>query len=1031
MKRTVLKVFISLFIAAVFVVPQSRGTLDLLGTYRTGSYNISSAEIVAHDPATQQLYVIRGNLDTLDIVSIVNPKNPVRVKQVTFKTHYPGAAGANSVAVRNGIVAVAVGDSGVINPQPGKVLFFDTNGTFLNQITVGTLPDMLTFSQSGTKVLVANEGEPNASYTNDPEGSVSIIDISSGVMSATVQHVTFTSLNGQEAQLKAQGIRIYGPNATAAKDFEPEYITTWGDTAWVTLQENNALAIIRISDATLLSVKPLGFKNHLLANNSLDVSDRDNAARTGGAINLANWPVFGMYLPDAIASYRVNGQTYIVTANEGDSRDYAGYAEEARVSTLNLDTIRFPIGDSLKLNHKLGRLTVTKSLGDGDGDGDYDSLFCLGGRSFSIWTASGTLVFDSGNEFEKITSTLYPSFFNVSNTNNTFDSRSTAKGPEPEALTIGTIGDSIYAYIGFERIGGIIVYNITNPAAPKYIQYINNRDFAQTPGAGTVNTIGDLGPEGILFVTPQNSPTGLGLVIVANEISGTVSLFQTQKPVYEAKVDSFVWKNPGMITAKQGINVLEGGFSGLASIPYSPNEFYVVSDRGPNADYNGGIYFLAPSYAPKLHRIKLAGDSVQIISTKELKRPNGSFVSGLPNPSGFGGTGEIAYNDTLVTSTLTPDEWGIDLEGVAIGAGGTLWFCDEYGSSVWNTDANAQILKRYRPFTAADANNTPIDSIFKYRRANRGFEGVARTPNGKIYSIIQSPMYNPSKTAGDNSRIGRLLELDPVSGQTKIYAYVFENKTGSIRLSDWKVGDLAAINNTDFVVVEHAERSASGVFTNKKNLFRISIAGATPIVKEWYTANNDTTLEQLTDSAGLAKEGIVPVKKSHLLDLLANGWNQLYDKPEGIAIENDSTIVVAIDNDFGINAPNADGRIIATGKQSLLYRYTLPAAKKLANFVPLSVISQASVPAEFELSQNYPNPFNPSTTIEVRLPFSGHVEMRVFDILGREVSMLLNQQMQAGNYSVKFDGTSLASGLYLYQLKSGNSTATRKMMLLK
>lgn len=525
--RSILSSLIFSILLAGSLAAQSVGTLELLGTYKTGSYNIGSAEIVAHDPVTQQLYVIRGNLDTLDIVSIATPSAPVRVKQVSFRSTYPSSAGANSVAVRNGVVAVAVGDSATINPQPGRVIFFSTTGSYLGQVTVGTLPDMLTFDQSGTKVLVANEGEPSASYVNDPEGSISIIDIAGGVGSATVQTVSFTSLNGQEAALRAQGIRIYGPNATTAKDFEPEYITTNGDTAWVTLQENNAIAIIRISTASLLAVKPLGWKNHLFAGNKLDVSDRDNAARTGGAINIQNWPVFGMYLPDAIGSYRVGGKVYLITANEGDSRDYTGFTEEVRVGAVKLDSIRFPAADSLTLNHKLGRLTITKTLGDGDGDGDYDSLFALGARSFSIWDAAGVKVFDSGDDFETRLAAIYPTYFNAGHTNNTLDNRSPAKGPEPEALTIGTIGDSVYAYIGLERIGGIFVYNVTNPAAPKFIQYINNRDFTQTPGAGTTNTIGDLGPEGMLFIPAANSPVARNLVVVANEISGTVSIFRT------------------------------------------------------------------------------------------------------------------------------------------------------------------------------------------------------------------------------------------------------------------------------------------------------------------------------------------------------------------------------------------------------------------------------------------------------------------------------------------------------------------------
>ncbi|HTU66911.1 MAG TPA: choice-of-anchor I family protein [Steroidobacteraceae bacterium] len=248
----------------------------------------------------------------------------------------------------------------------------------------------------------------------------------------------------------------------------------------------------------------------------LDASDRDSK------INIRDWPLFGIYEPDSIAAYDdIKGRTFLVTANEGDARDWPGYAEEARVSTLTLDPVAFPDAATLKNNANLGRHTVTKSLGDFDGDGDYDALFTLGGRSFSIWSATGEQVYDSGSQFERITAFADPAHFNASNDNTNFDDRSDNKGPEPEGVAVGKIDDRTYAFIGFERVGGIAMYDVTDPRAPFFVDYLNNRNFA----AGT----GDAGPEGVHFISAKESPNGQPIVAVANEISGTVTLYAVKK----------------------------------------------------------------------------------------------------------------------------------------------------------------------------------------------------------------------------------------------------------------------------------------------------------------------------------------------------------------------------------------------------------------------------------------------------------------------------------------------------------------------
>ncbi|HEY9648995.1 MAG TPA: choice-of-anchor I family protein, partial [Chroococcidiopsis sp.] len=277
-------------------------------------------------------------------------------------------------------------------------------------------------------------------------------------------------------------------------------------------------------------------KPHSEAGNGLDASDKDDAIAIATYDNL-----FGMYQPDAIAAYNVNGRTYLVTANEGDSRDYDGFGEEARVADLALDPAAFPDAAALQADTALGRLTVTQTLGDANGDGQYEQLYVLGGRSFSIWDESGNLVFDSGDAFERILAQTLPNSFNANNTENNSDNRSDNKGPEPEGLALAQVGDRTYALIGLERIGGVMVYDITNPTAPSFISYANRRDFAlpfdedtfsatnedgdPVPSAEQLLAVGDLGPEGLLYIAAEDSPIDSALLVVANEVSGTTTIY--------------------------------------------------------------------------------------------------------------------------------------------------------------------------------------------------------------------------------------------------------------------------------------------------------------------------------------------------------------------------------------------------------------------------------------------------------------------------------------------------------------------------
>jgi DNA-binding beta-propeller fold protein YncE len=521
----------------------------VLGTYRSRIFDEGAAEIVAYHAPSRRLFVVNAQAGTLDVLDVANPAAPVKVTDAAFAfnllTDLPTllagftAGAANSVSVQGDTVAIAVEASD--KQAPGAVAFYDARtGAFINAVQVGALPDMLTFSPDGRYVLVANEGEPNDAYTNDPEGSVSVIDVSAGVGPGqpVVATAGFTAFNtpALQARLLALGahLTLFGTAPSVAKDLEPEYIAVSPDsrTAWVTCQEANLVAVVDVATATVTQLLPLGFKNHHLLGNGLDPSDRDAVVPTGTRprVAIGSWPVLGMYQPDAIATFTAAGQTYLVTANEGDVREYTGGREAARVSTLTLEA---PLVPGLRDEAVLGRLNVTNRRGDLDGDPAYEQLYAFGGRSFSIWTTSGSLVFDSGDEFEQVVAARYPANFNATNDANNFDARSDDKGPEPEGVTVGRLGERTFAFIGLERVGGIMVYEVTDPRHARFVQYLNNRDFSVASAEASVTgdgAVGDLGPEGLLFIPAEQSPTGQALLVVGNEVSGTTTLYRFALP---------------------------------------------------------------------------------------------------------------------------------------------------------------------------------------------------------------------------------------------------------------------------------------------------------------------------------------------------------------------------------------------------------------------------------------------------------------------------------------------------------------------
>ena len=422
---------------------------------------------------------------------------------------------------------------------------FTTNSmTSEGTLSIAVLPSvMIAFDSEGETLLVANAGEANDAYTIDPEGSATLVRLGPFSEAAcragpdgcdldpTTTQLDFRAFNDDRDELIAAGVRIFGPNATVAQDLEPEAlaISPDGQTGWVVLQRNNAVAVIDMPGARILKIVSQGSKDHSLPGNGLDASDVD------GAINIRPWPIRSFYQSDIVAPFRVDGQTFLVTVNEGDPRDFDGFSEEALVRELTLDPTVFPNATELQEDRNLGRLRVTNVEGDSDGDGDFDQIFHLGSRSFATWTADWELVFDSGDDLEQITARAVPDFFNTADDETKFDRKSNDRGPEPETLAVGRVGARQYVFIAPERIGGVYAYDITDPAAPEFQQYINFRNFTIDPAAvcekdkpqsETCAQAGDLGPEGVLFISKEDSPIGIPLVVVVHEVSDSTTIYR-------------------------------------------------------------------------------------------------------------------------------------------------------------------------------------------------------------------------------------------------------------------------------------------------------------------------------------------------------------------------------------------------------------------------------------------------------------------------------------------------------------------------
>ncbi|WP_204318734.1 ExeM/NucH family extracellular endonuclease [Pseudooceanicola aestuarii] len=557
---------------------------------------LAGAEIVDVDTETGTIYVTSSD----GVQMITGGADGPVITLLAPMDHGFNSNDVTSVAVAGGIVAVALPDAD--KTAAGDVVFFDTSGAFLGSVEVGALPDMLTFDASGQYLVVANEGESadddnDPAVTPNPDGSVSIINLSGGVNAATVTNLGFTDASLTAQALTDKGVRLNPDAPSAAADLEPEYITIEGNKAFIALQENNAVAVIEDitnpSPFTIDDILPLGTKDHSVEGNEIDPSDRDDG------INLGLHPVQGMFMPDGMASYTVGGKTYFITANEGDSK-----GEDERVKDLTLDPTAFPDAVALQADEVLGRLEVSSIDGDIDGDGDIDVLYSYGARSFTIWDEDGNLVWDSGSEFARIIATEMPDLFNANDADPTdTDARSDAKGIEPESVVLGEVDGTIYAFIGLERTGGVMVYDVTDPAAPVYDQFI----WVE----------GDVAPEGLKFLSASESPSGIATLLIANEDSNTLSTIEFNAPTRISDI-----QGSGDASAMVGETVIveaivSGDFqNGDADATRELGGFYLMeeqADRDGNDATSEGIF--AYEGAGDLLVDVAEGDQVRVTGT--------------------------------------------------------------------------------------------------------------------------------------------------------------------------------------------------------------------------------------------------------------------------------------------------------------------------------------------------------------------------------------------------------------------------------
>jgi Choice-of-anchor I domain len=555
----------------------ARIELRTAGTYRGGYNNASASSGVAYDAKTQRLFVANGATQSIDMVNLsggaVDAYRPQRLTEECsinvanpwLLSPFSGYTPFNVALRKDGILAVVLQDREDATRQ-GQVAFYDARGDCsappLSVISVGFMPARASFTPDGKYVLITNEGEPSQDYLTDPPGSVSIIDLGGGVAGAMATGVTFEAFDPLKESLIDGGIRISGldfstpellDTTSVARDLEPEGIAISADSrsAWITLPENNAVAVLDIRDGKFVAIRSFGYKDYSVEGNGLDPTDND-----GPPPNTQTWPIRGMYMPKQVAIAVPIDFPVLVYPDRGVRRNLAVFGDEVRLSGMpkiekppvfrDLDPAVFPPSDPTTLALRHLQLKVSWVDGDSNGDGYLEHIYAFGGRSFSIRLPDNRLIFDSGDDFEQITVQAWRDtngyfLFNTPDDENGFDDNSDLRGPEPISVATGRIGLRTYAFIGLERVGGVMTYDITNPFKPTFQHYINNRNFALNPKdgegvcakrqseTGECPNIGDQSAQEIVFIGARESPIGAPLLIVSNVTSGSATILRIDR----------------------------------------------------------------------------------------------------------------------------------------------------------------------------------------------------------------------------------------------------------------------------------------------------------------------------------------------------------------------------------------------------------------------------------------------------------------------------------------------------------------------
>lgn len=531
--RNFYPLIISLF-SAFWLGGQS---LDLAHSYRYQSGAYATGGLVAsdYDALSKRLFVANAAENKVDILALRQLSKIGRIGRIDLDPY--GARPIDLLFDRSYLIVLMENQF----PQgQGRLVFFDSLGAYVNQVFVGSAPRDLHLTSNGNYLLVANQGRPSEDYTQDPDGSLSLLPYNAGdpinLQQSDLQNINFRAY---DSLALAPGVRIFGPTPTNfAQNAEPVAITSnaSGTLAYLSLAANNAIAVIDLPGAQIDTILPLSLKDHGLAGQGLDASD------SAQNIAIQHYPgLYAFYQPKGLAYH----QGYLISANTGAARDYAAYSEVQRVGNVALNPAYFASAPQWRQDSVLGRLAITNTLGNRNNPPSYDSIVAFGGRSFSLWDSTGQLVWDSGDQIEQDLALLEAAGFNALDSIQKRKSSSAQSGSEPYALAQGVIDGQPYLFVGLRQMGGFIIYNMSNPLQPQFDSYVLRRDFSLPPSD---TASGDLGTESLLFIPAAESPNGLALLVLTSRVSSSLSLYQMGQGIglRERRLDGpmMVYPNP-------------------------------------------------------------------------------------------------------------------------------------------------------------------------------------------------------------------------------------------------------------------------------------------------------------------------------------------------------------------------------------------------------------------------------------------------------------------------------------------------------